>query len=85
MPRIKSARKALRQNLRKQKRNQFRRSALKNAIKGYQKLLKAKNIEEAKKQLAQVYKQLDKLAKINFIKAGKAKRLKSRLAKKLRP
>jgi len=80
MPIIKSAKKALRQNIRRRKINLKRKADLKSVIKQYKKLVSS-NKEEAKKYLAQVYKKLDKSAKVNLIKKNKASRLKSRLAK----
>jgi small subunit ribosomal protein S20 len=83
MPNTKSAKKALRQNIRRRKRNLERKKKMKAVIKEYKKLLTDGKLEEAQKQLSLVYKTLDKLAKVNFIKEGKAKRLKSRLSRKL--
>jgi small subunit ribosomal protein S20 len=83
MPITKSAKKALRQNIRRRKRNLERKKKMKTAIKTYKKLLSENKIEEANAALSQVYKTLDKLAKVKFIKKGKANRLKSRLTKKL--
>ena len=80
MPIIKSAKKALRQNIRRRKINLKRKADLKSIIKQYKKLVYS-NKDEAKKYLAQVYKKLDKSAKVNLIKKNKASRLKSRLAK----
>jgi len=80
MPIIKSAKKALRQNIRRRKINLKRKADLKSIIKQYKKLVSS-NKDEAKKYLAQVYKKLDKSAKVNLIKKNKASRLKSRLAK----
>jgi len=77
---IKSAKKALRQNIRRRKINLKRKADLKSIIKQYKKLVSS-NKDEAKKYLAQVYKKLDKSAKVNLIKKNKASRLKSRLAK----
>ena len=82
MPITKSAKKALRQNIRHRKMNVKRKSALKAVIKQYKKLA-ADNKEEAKKYLTQVYKKLDKAAKVNLIKKNKAARMKSRLSKLL--
>ena len=79
MPIIKSAKKALRQNIRRRKINLKRKADLKSVIKQYKKLVSS-NKEEAKKYLAQVYKKLDKSAKVNLIKKNKASRLKSRLS-----
>ncbi|HDH31571.1 MAG TPA: 30S ribosomal protein S20 [Candidatus Wolfebacteria bacterium] len=83
MPIIKSAKKALRQNARRRQKNIKRKTELKTVIKQYKKLLE-NNPEEAKKLLPQVYKKLDKSAKVNVIKKNKASRLKSRLTKKLK-
>ncbi len=84
MPIIKSAKKALRQNIKRRQINVKRKTELKSVIKQYKKLLTDGNLEEAKKHLPQVYKKLDKSAKVNLIKKNKAGRLKSRLAKKLK-
>lgn len=84
MPRTKSAKKALRQNIRRRKINLERKTSLRAVLKEFQALIRAQKNEEAKKNLPQVYQKLDKLAKIGFIKTGRAKRLKSRLAKKLK-
>jgi len=83
MPNTKSAKKALRQNIRRKKRNLERKKKMKTVIKAYKKLLAENKKEEASKKLPEVYKTLDKLANVKYIKKGKAKRLKSRLAKKL--
>jgi len=82
MPITKSAKKALRQNIRRRKINLKRKTELKSVIKQYKKIA-VDNKEEAKKYLSQVYKKLDKSAKINLIKKNKAARLKSRLSKLL--
>ncbi len=81
MPIIKSAKKALRQNVRRRKQNIKRKADLKSVIKQYKKLIAAGQKDEAKKYLSQVYKKLDKSAKVNVIKKNKAARLKSRLSK----
>lgn len=79
----KSAKKALRQNIRRRQRNLERKAVLKAAIKEYKKLISADKLKEAQAYLSQVYKRLDKAAKVNLIKKNTASRLKSRLAKKL--
>ena len=84
MPITKSAEKALRQNVRRRKINLKRKTDLKSVIKNYKKLIVAGKKEEAKKYLPQVYKKLDKSAKVNLIKKNKASRLKSRLSKLLK-
>jgi len=83
MPITKSAKKALRQNIRRRKRNLQRKAELKSVIKQYKKLIAAGEKEKAKECLSQVYKKLDKAAKVNLIKKNKAARLKSRLSKLL--
>lgn len=83
MPIIKSAKKALRQNIRRRKQNIKRKTDLKSVIKQYKKLVASDQKEEAEKYLSQVYKKLDKSAKVNLIKKNKAARLKSRLSKLL--
>jgi len=83
MPKIKSAKKALRQSFRRKKQNIQRKIGLKKSIKAFHGFLKAGKIEEAKKQLSLVYKLADKTAKANTIKKGKADRIKSRLSQLL--
>ncbi|MFA5084378.1 MAG: 30S ribosomal protein S20 [Candidatus Paceibacterota bacterium] len=83
MPKIKSAKKALRQSARRKKQNIKRRDNLKKALKNFQGLVKAGKLEEAKKYLSEVYKIADKTAKANTIKKGKADRMKSRLSQLL--
>ncbi|MDP2593584.1 MAG: 30S ribosomal protein S20 [bacterium] len=79
----KSAKKAWRTSLRKKVFNDKRKTQVKKAIKKVQKLLNEKNVDEARKFLSSAYKALDKAAKGNTIKKGKAARKKSRLAKML--
>ncbi len=83
MPITKSAKKALRQNIRRRKVNVKRKTELKSVIKQFKRLIDEGKKDEAKKYLSQVYKKLDKSAKVNIIKKNKASRLKSRLSKKL--
>ena len=85
MPKIQSAKKALRQNVRRRKQNLDRKKEMTAAIKKFNRLLLAGKKDEAQKCLSEVYKTLDKMAKVNFIKRGRADRLKSRLTKKLKP
>lgn len=54
-----------------------------STVKEFKKLILQGKKEEAQKYLPQVYKKLDKMAKVDFIKRGRAKRLKSKLTKKL--
>ncbi len=84
MPITKSAKKALRQNVRRRHRNLKRKAELKAVIKQYKKLIAADEKDKSREFLSQVYKKLDKAAKINLIKKNKAARLKSRLSKLLK-
>jgi ribosomal protein S20 len=84
MPRTKTAKKALRQNSRKHAMNIDRMKKVKTAVKTYKKLIAEGKKDEAQTQLKTVYKAFDKSAKSNTIKKGKANRMKSRLAKKLK-
>ena len=81
MPIIKSAKKALRQSERRKKRNLRKKKVLKNLLKKVRSLILEKKIEEAEKLLPQVYKALDKTAKIGLIKKNTAGRKKSRITK----
>ncbi len=83
MPNTKAAKKALRQNERNRECNLKRKRLIKDSIKKYRKLIETGKKEEAKSQLNEIYKTLDKMAKVKYIKEGKVKRMKSRLAKKL--
>jgi small subunit ribosomal protein S20 len=82
MPRIKSAKKALRQSEKRSGENLKKMNSLKTIIKSYKKTLSAGDKETIKSSLSDAYKALDKAAKTNLIKRNKANRLKSRLAKK---
>lgn len=83
MPKTTSAKKALRQNIRRRGKNIQRGNALKTAIKETRRLMASGKKSEAGDALRKTYKTLDKMAKIGFIKKGKANRLKSRLSKQL--
>lgn len=84
MPVTRTAKKALRQNKTRYAKNVAARAELKKVIKGYKKLIEAKKMEEAAKELSLVFKKLDKSAKINLIKKNTASRLKSRLSAHLK-
>jgi small subunit ribosomal protein S20 len=77
----KSAKKAWRQSLKRKARNLIYKTKIKKLIKEVRSLVLAKKIEEAKKLLPQVYKILDKAAKVGVIKKNTAARKKSRIAK----
>lgn len=81
MPITQSAKKALRQNKKRRIRNLQRKKKIKELIKQARSLIGEKKIEEAKKLLPQIYKALDKTAKVGTIKKNTASRKKSRLAK----
>ena len=82
MPNTQSAKKALRQNISRRKRNLERAGETKTVIKKYKNLITQNKKDEAAKELSNVYKKLDKLAKSGYIKKNKANRLKSRLARR---
>ena len=77
----KSAKKAWRQSLKRRKRNLLYKEKIKNLIKEMRNLISQKNVEEAKKLLPQIYKILDKAAKVGVIKKNTVARKKSRIAK----
>jgi len=81
MPKTKSAKKALRQNKRRRQRNLIYKEKIKKLIKEIRALCAEKKIEEAKNLLPQVYKVLDKAAKVGVIKENTAARKKSKIAK----
>ena len=83
MPITQAAKKALRQNIKRRAQNIARRKTLRSTLKDYRKLIEEGKKDDAAKTLPNVYKTLDKMAKANIIKSGKADRLKSRLSKKL--
>lgn len=57
---------------------------MKALIKEVRALVKDNKIEQAKKLLPQIYKILDKSAKVNVIKKNTAARKKSRIAKAIK-
>ena len=83
MPNLKTSIKDLRQNKRKKTYNDRLRNRVKKSVKKQSTLLKDVKKEDAQKNLKHVFKVLDKAAKKNVIKKGKANRLKSRLTKNL--
>lgn len=80
-PITKSAKKALRQSIKRRKRNLQRKSKIKDLVKEAKSLIDQKKTEEAKKLLPQIYKALDKAAKVGTIKKNTASRKKSRITK----
>ena len=83
MPNLKTSIKDLRKNKRREVVNDRMRTRSKKSVKKFNTLLSDNNIDEAKATLKHIYKVLDKAAKKNVIKDGKADRTKSRLAKNL--
>ncbi len=81
MPITKSAQKALRQSLRRKKRNLVYKNKIKNLIKKVRSLVSQNKQKEAKNLLPQLYKALDKAAKVGVIKHNTASRKKSRITK----
>jgi len=79
MPITKSAKKALRQSLKRKAKNLIYKKKIKNLIKQVKNLISEKKLEEGKKILPQIYKALDKAAKVGIIKKNTAARKKSRL------
>ncbi len=84
MPITKSAQKASRQTARRHARNLVRKDALGAVVREYKKLVAAGNKEAAEAKLPSLYKTIDKMSKVEFIKKNKANRMKSRLTKKLK-
>ena len=81
MPITKSAKKALRQNVRRRAKNLIYKNKIKDLIKRTKGLISEKKIEEAKKLLPQLYKAVDKAAKVGVIKKNTAARKKSGITK----
>ena len=81
MPITKSAKKALRQSLKRRARNLIYKNKMKSLIKEARLLVSQKKIKEAKDLLPQVYKILDKAAKVGVVKKNAASRKKSRITK----
>ena len=81
MPILKSAKKALRQSFRKRAGNLIYKDKIKALFKEAKSLVAQKKTEDAKKLLPQIYKALDKAAKVGMVKKNNASRRKSRIAK----
>lgn len=74
-----SAKKAYRASLRKRVFNLRRKSAMEDAVKEIEQLVAAKKMKEALALVPKAYKAIDKAAKGNTVKKGKADRTKARL------
>ncbi len=79
-----SAKKAQRAAERRRVFNTRHRKAVKDAMKGMEKLVGVKNAKEAEAMLPTLYKAIDKAAKEGTLKKNTAARMKSRAAKQLR-
>ncbi|NLZ24170.1 30S ribosomal protein S20 [Candidatus Dojkabacteria bacterium] len=80
MPNLKASIKDLRSSKRKTVFNNRLRRRVKDSTKKFQDAVEDKDVKKAEKQLQHTYKVLDKAAKKNVIKKGKASQKKSRLA-----
>ena len=80
MPILKSAKKALRQSFKKKAGNLIYKNKIKALFKEVKSLVAQKKTEDVKKLLPQIYKALDKAAKVGVIKKNNASRRKSRIA-----
>ena len=83
MPNLKTSIKDLRSTKRKTVYNDRLRKRIKRSEKNFKDSIKEGDRERAEAYLKQTYKVLDKAAKKNVIKKGKASRKKSRLASQL--
>ena len=81
MPNLKAAKKALKQNITRKVRNLRKKRALRSLVKDFNKLIGAKNIEDAKNFLPKIYKRIDKNKKAGIIKKNTASRQKAKIAK----
>ena len=77
----KSAKKAIRQSATRNEHNVVYKNKIKSLVKEARALVLAKKMQEAKKLLPDIYKALDKAAKVGVIKKNNASRRKSRLTK----
>lgn len=83
MPNTDAAKRALRKSARKEVLNLRKKRELLGVIKDYKKTVESGDTTGAAGKLPNVFKKLDKAARINLIKKGRASRLKSRLTKRL--
>ncbi len=81
MPITKSAKKAIRQNIKRRKRNLVYKKKIKDLQKKVRFYISQGKQKEAKNILPQLYKALDKAAKVGVIKHNTASRKKSRITK----
>ena len=83
MPVTKSAQKALRKEGRRRARNRIYKEKMKTLVKKVKGLIEEKKTEEVRKILPQLYKILDKSAKVGVIKKNTASRKKARITKRV--
>ena len=83
MPIIKSAKKALRKSKSKRVENIKKNKKIKILLKEVRSLVLKNNAKQAKEKLPQVYKVLDKAAKIGLIKKNTVDRKKSRITRSI--
>lgn len=84
MANTKSALKRWRQSLKRRMRNRSRRTAARNATRAVRQAIAAGDFAAAEAALARAYSLWDRAAKVGAIHAGKADRMKHRLAAALR-
>jgi ribosomal protein S20 len=84
MPTLKSAKKALRQAKKRRAQNLLKKEALARNVKIYRRLITKKSAAEARKQLALLYKLIDKSVKTHLIARNAGRRLKRKFASELK-
>jgi small subunit ribosomal protein S20 len=83
MPNIKSAIKRVKTSNKRRAQNASQKSAMRTAIKTFEALVEAKDVEKAQAAFIVASKKIDKAASKGLIHKNAASRQKSRLAKKL--
>ncbi|NLM96110.1 MAG: 30S ribosomal protein S20 [Halanaerobiaceae bacterium] len=83
MPVIKSAKKRVRISAKRTALNREWKDRLKSSIKKFERLVEEGNVAEAKEQLQETFKVIDKAANKGIIHKNNAARKKSRLSKML--
>ncbi|RAK22452.1 small subunit ribosomal protein S20 [Anoxybacillus vitaminiphilus] len=83
MPNIKSAIKRVKTSNKRRAQNASQKSAMRTAIKKFEALVEAKDVEKAQAAFIIASKKIDKAASKGLIHKNAASRHKSRLAKKL--
>ena len=83
MPNIKSAKKRWKQEIKKRELNSSERSKIRTFVKKTNKAVAESNKENAEELLTETYSILDKSVKKGIIHKNKAKRLKSKLGKRV--